>query len=327
MVMANEPLMTTDELLRAFSQMTTIRRFEDTVWEIYRRGEMPGFAHLSVGQEAVAAGVCGALKQDDYIVSTHRGHGHCIAKGTSVNALMAEMLGKADGVCRGRGGTMHFADIAHGNNGAMGIVGAGIGLAGGVALACKMKGEGRVVAGFCGDGAINEGIAYEAMNMASLWALPLVFACENNQYGEYTAARSVTAGPGLCARAEAMGIPAARVDGMDVCEVRHATASAVARARDGHGPTFLEFETYRFAAHHIGDASTMTYRTREEVELWRERDPLEAAVRDLKLRGIEDAQIKDIRAASAAEVESALEFARKSAFPDPKEVEELVYVS
>ena len=326
--MAEELLMAADELLHAFSQMTTIRRFEDTVWEIYRRGEMPGFAHLSVGQEAVAVGVCGALRPDDYIVSTHRGHGHCIAKGTSLNALMAEMLGKVDGVCRGRGGTMHFADIAHGNIGAMGIVGAGIGLAGGLALSCKMKGEGRVVAGFCGDGAMNEGIAYEAMNLASLWALPLVLACENNQYGEYTSARNVTAGKGLTARAEAMGIAAVRVDGMDVSQVRRATDAAVTRARDGHGPSFLEFDTYRFAAHHIGDASlTLSYRTKEEIERWRERDPLEVAARELRSGGLSDAQLEDVRMVAAAEVETALEFARNSVFPDPKEVEELVYAS
>jgi acetoin:2,6-dichlorophenolindophenol oxidoreductase subunit alpha len=317
--------LTTEQLLYALSRMATIRRFEDTVFEIYRRGEMPGFAHLSVGQEAVAVGVCGALGQEDYIVSTHRGHGHCIAKGTSVNALMAEMLGRSDGICRGRGGTMHFADIAHGNVGALGIVGAGIGLGGGLALACSMSGNGRVVASFCGDGAMNEGIAYETMNLAVIWQLPLIFACENNLYGEYTPMASVTAGPGLTARAEAMGIPAVRVDGMDVSVIHQATLAAAERARSGGGPTFVEFETYRFAGHHIGDPPTEGYRTKAEVAEWRERDPIELAVRALRQRGVSDAEIDAVRAASDAEVAAALEFARASALPDPKEVEDFVY--
>ena len=324
---ASEKKLSTEQLLHALSRMATIRRFEETVFEIYRRGEMPGFAHLSVGQEAVAVGVCGALREDDYIVSSHRGHGHCIAKGTSVNALMAEMLGKSDGICRGRGGTMHFADIAHGNIGALGIVGAGIGLGVGLALSCAMSGNGRVVVSFFGDGAMNEGLAYEAMNLAAIWQVPLVFACENNLYGEYTPMADITAGPGLTARAEAMGIPAVKVDGMDVTAIHQATAAAAERARNGGGPVFIEFETYRFAGHHIGDPPTEGYRTKAEVAEWRKRDPIELASAKLRQRGVSEAELDAVRAASAVEVADALDFARNSALPDPKEVEDFVYAN
>jgi acetoin:2,6-dichlorophenolindophenol oxidoreductase subunit alpha len=315
--------LTTEELLSAFSTMVTIRLFEETVWDLYRRGEMPGLAHLSIGQEAVPAGVCGALTGHDYIVSTHRGHGHCIAKGTNLDALMAEMLGKADGICQGRGGTMHFADIAHGNVGAMGIVGAGVGLGAGLALSCALTENGRVVAAFCGDGAMNEGIVYETMNLAAIWQLPLLIICENNQYGEYTSGVSVTAGPGFVARAEAMGIPGWQIDGMSVRAVNEATAAAAARARAGRGPALLECETYRYSGHHVGDLER--YRTKDEVTLWRERDPLQQAALELKALGVAESELEHARATSSATVEAAVAFARTSPFPSPEEVEDFVY--
>jgi TPP-dependent pyruvate/acetoin dehydrogenase alpha subunit len=316
--------MTPEQLLAAFGRMLTVRRFEETVWDLYRRGEMPGLAHLSIGQEAVAVGVCFALEDDDYIVSTHRGHGHCIAKGTSPKALMAEMLGKSDGICRGRGGTMHFADIEHHNVGAMGIVGAGVGLGGGLALACAMHESGQIAAAFCGDGAINEGVMYETLNLAAIWRLPLIVVCENNQYGEYTAARAVTAGGRLSARAEAMGVATAEVDGMDVADVYRATAAAAAHARSGEGPVFLECETYRFSGHHVGDLER--YRTKDEVEFWRQRDPIENAAEQLRALGVADSELENADAAALARVAEAVEFARASAFPEPSELMDYVYV-
>jgi len=303
--------------------MVTIRTFEETVWDLYRRGEMPGLAHLSIGQEAVPVGVCFALRDDDYIVSTHRGHGHCIAKGTNLDLLMAEMLGKERGVCRGRGGTMHFADLAHHNIGAMGIVGAGVGLGCGIALSCAMASNGRIAVAFCGDGAMNEGIVYETMNLAAVWRLPLIIICEHNQYGEYTAADNVTAGGRFAPRAEAMDISSAEVDGMNVAEVSEAATRAVARARAGEGPSFLECETYRFSGHHVGDLER--YRTKEEVATWRQRDPIEQAARELQRVGIAGNELDDIRVRVAAEVETAVSFARGSSFPDPSEVEAYVY--
>jgi acetoin:2,6-dichlorophenolindophenol oxidoreductase subunit alpha len=315
--------LTAEQLLGAFSKMVTIRAFEETVWDLYRRGEMPGLAHLSIGQEAVAVGVCSAIRDDDYIVSTHRGHGHCIAKGTDLDFLMAEMLGKETGVCRGRGGTMHFADLAHHNIGAMGIVGAGVGLGCGLALSCAMAGNGRVVAAFCGDGAMNEGIVYETMNLAAVWRLPLIIVCEHNQYGEYTAAKSVTAGSRFAARAEAMGISVADVDGMSVSEVNEATKRAVAGARSGEGPFFLECETYRFSGHHVGDLER--YRTKEEVATWRERDPIEQAALELERLAVADSELEAVRVQAAALVEAAVAFARNSSFPDPLELDAYVY--
>jgi len=315
--------MTREEQCRLFATMTAIRRFEETVWDLYRRGEMPGLAHLSIGQEAVAAGVCSALRNDDYIVSTHRGHGHCIAKGTALDVLMAEMLGKQTGVCKGRGGTMHFADLSHGNVGAMGIVGAGVGLGAGLALACALGPGDRVAVSFCGDGAMNEGVVFEAMNLAAVWRLPYVIVCENNQYGEYTAAASVSAGDRLSARAEAFGIPTQNVDGMDVVAVHGATAAAVARARNGGGPSFIECEAYRFSGHHVGDLEK--YRTRDEVTAWRQRDPIDRLAGELAEQGASEAELDAIRADAEDRVAAAVAFARESAFPDPRDIEEHVY--
>lgn len=316
--------LTPERFADAFARMLLVRRFEETVWDLYRRGEMPGLAHLSIGQEAVAVGVCSALEPNDYIVSTHRGHGHCIAKGTHPNALMSEMLGRSDGICRGRGGTMHFADIEHYNVGAMGIVGAGVGVGGGLALACALREDGQLAVAFCGDGAINEGIVYETLNLAAIWRLPLIVVCENNQYGEYTAASSVSAGVSLSARAAAMDIATAGVDGMDIAEVFSATANAAAHARSGQGPVFLECETYRFSGHHVGDLER--YRTKEEVEQWRLRDPIERAAAHLRANGVEESSLDQARAAADESVTAAVEFARASALPAPEEIGKYVYV-
>jgi pyruvate dehydrogenase E1 component alpha subunit len=308
--------------LEALRLMLLIRRFEETVFDAYRRGIMPGLAHLSIGQEAVAVGTCTVLRDDDYIVSTHRGHGHCLAKGARPDRMMAEILGRSTGYCRGRGGTMHIADMEHANLGATAIVGASFGLGTGVGLACQRLGQGRVVVAFTGDGAMNEGVTGEAMNLAAIWGLPVVFVCENNQYGEYTASARMTAGS-LTARAEGFGVPARRADGMNLGEVRKVTGEAVAVARDGGGPSFIEFETYRYVGHHAGDQQR--YRTAEEVEAWRARDPVERLAEQLLADGAVDrAGLEALRAEVADEIARALQFAVDSPFPDPSEVEELV---
>lgn len=309
--------------IEALRTMMVIRRFEETVWEIYRRGLMPGLAHLSIGQEAVAVGTCSVLNSNDYILSTHRGHGHCIAKGASTRRMMAEMLGKSDGYCRGRGGTMHIADLEHCNLGAVAIVGAGFGLATGVALACQRLGEGRVVVSFIGEGAMNEGITEEAMNLASIWQLPLVFVCENNLYSEYTPAARMTSGQ-LIQRAEAHRIPATQVDGMQLREVRKATREAVDRARSGGGPSFVENMTYRLGGHHVGDQER--YRSREEVDAWRGKDPIESLVRQLVDEGaIEAIRVQELWASVAEEINAAVEFAKASPVPDGSELEDFLY--
>ena len=308
--------------VEALRLMLLIRRFEETVFDVYRRGIMPGLAHLSIGQEAVAVGTCTTLGGDDYIVSTHRGHGHCLAKGARPDRMMAEILGRSTGYCRGRGGTMHIADMEHANFGATAIVGASFGLGTGIGLACKRLGQGRVVVAFTGDGAMNEGVTGEAMNLAAIWRLPVIFVCENNQYGEYTASTRMTAGS-LTARAEAFGVPARQADGMCVREVRKVTREAVEVAREGGGPSFVEFETYRYVGHHAGDQQR--YRTKAEIATWRERDPVDRLVQQLVAeRVLDQGRPETMRAEVAGEIDRALQFAMDSPYPEPSEVEELV---
>jgi pyruvate dehydrogenase E1 component alpha subunit len=307
-----------------YARMVTIRCFEDAVRQIYLRGEMPGLAHLSIGQEAVAVGSCFALREDDYIVSNHRGHGHCIAKGARLDRMMGEMLGKVTGYCRGKGGTMHIADFEHHNLGATGIVGGGVGLATGVALALQAQGTDRVCLGFFGDGASNQGIVHESFNMAAIWRLPVVYICENNQYGEYTAGRAVTAGERIADRARPFGIPAQCVDGMDVQAVYAVVSEAVKRGRRGEGPSLIECDTYRIYGHHAGDPAR--YRTEAEVAAWRQRDPIDQLGRHLARQGIlDETEQATLLGEATAAVGAALEFARSSPFPDPVELEQHVY--
>src|SRR5205809_4411771 len=233
-----------------YRQMMKIRLFEEQVNQLYMSAKMPGLAHLYIGQEAVAVGVCETLRQDDYITSTHRGHGHCLAKGASLDRMFAELLGKAPGYCRGKGGSMHIADQETGNLGANAIVGGSAGIATGAAMSAKMRGSDQVSVCFFGEGALGQGLLYEVMNMASLWKLPVVYVCENNLYNEYTSYEDVTAGS-ITARAEAFGIPAEEVDGQDVLAVYEASARAVERARRGDGPSFLACATYRYQGHHV----------------------------------------------------------------------------
>jgi len=252
--------------------MWTIRRFEEAVDDLFARGLMHGTMHLSIGQEAVPVGACLALSEQDYITSTHRGHGHCIAKGARLDEMMAELLAKETGYCRGRGGSMHIADVATGNLGANGIVAGGVPIAAGAGLAVKMRGGRQVVVSFFGDGAVGEGAWHEGVNLAAVWDLPVVFVCENNHYGMSMPVRRAFRVEELSERAAAYGIPGVTVDGNDPQAVHDAVGDAAARARAGEGPTLVEAITYRWKGHSKSDKNL--YRTREEIEQWRERDPI-----------------------------------------------------
>ncbi|GAA5174810.1 thiamine pyrophosphate-dependent dehydrogenase E1 component subunit alpha [Pseudonocardia eucalypti] len=257
---------------QALITMWTIRRFEEAVDELFARGLMHGTMHLSIGQEASATGVCLALRPDDYITSTHRGHGHCIAKGADLTRMMAELLAKDTGYCRGRGGSMHIADVATGNLGANGIVAGGVPIAAGAGLAVQARGGDQVAVSFFGDGATNEGAWHEGVNLAAVWDLPVVFVCENNRYGMSMSVERATRVAQLAERAAGYGIPGVTVDGNDLVAVHEATTEAVARARRGEGPTLIEALTYRHKGHSKSDKNL--YRTREEIAQWRERDPI-----------------------------------------------------
>ncbi|HEX5158654.1 MAG TPA: thiamine pyrophosphate-dependent dehydrogenase E1 component subunit alpha [Ktedonobacterales bacterium] len=315
-----------DLWLDMYQRMIRIRLFEEQVNDLYKTARMPGLAHLYSGEEAVAVGVCAALRRDDYITSTHRGHGHCLAKGASVDRMFAELLGKEAGYCKGKGGSMHIADQDTGNLGANAIVGGSAGIATGAAFSSKMRSADEVAVCFFGDGALGQGIVYEVMNMASLWKLPIIYVCENNLYNEYTHYSETTAG-GLTARAQAFGIPAEEVDGQDVRAVYAATSAMVERARRGEGPSFLLCNTYRYYGHHVGDIQRAYYRSKEEEEHWKtERDPITLLGQWLKERGIVDADALDRMTREArAEIEAAVDFALNAPFPDTSEVDQDVY--
>lgn len=258
---------------QALVTMWTIRRFEEAVDDMFGRGLMHGTMHLSIGQEAVAAGACLALRPDDLITSTHRGHGHCIAKGADLERMMAELLGKQTGYCRGRGGSMHIADVATGNLGANGIVGGGIPIAAGAGLTQRLQGTDRAVISFFGDGATNEGAFHEGVNLAAIWDLPVIFICENNRYGMSMSTERATRVARLSDRAAAYGIPGVTVDGNDLQAVHDAVVAAVDRARAKEGPTLIEAETYRWKGHSKSDKNL--YRTKVEIDEWKLRDPIE----------------------------------------------------
>ena len=312
--------------LHFYRQMLKIRRFEEEVNQLYLGAKMPGLAHLYIGQEAVAVGVCEALRQDDYITSTHRGHGHCIAKGASLDRMFAELLGKAAGYCRGKGGSMHIADQDTGNLGANAIVGGSAGIATGAAMSIKMRGTDQVAVCFFGDGALGQGLLYETMNMASLWKLPVIYVCENNQYNEYTHFSETTAGE-VRSRAAAFGIHTESVDGQDIRTV-HVTAQELAeRARRGDGPAFLECLTYRFHGHHVGDIDRTYYRSKKEEEEWKtRRDPVTLLAGWLKKNKLaEDKVFQKIENEISAEIQEAVTFALNAPYPDPDEVRQHVY--
>ena len=309
--LAEEP----ESARRALETMWKARRFEEAVDQLFARGLMHGTMHLSIGQEASATGTCLALRPDDLITSTHRGHSHCVAKGADLTRMMAELLAKDSGYCKGRGGSMHIADVDTGNLGANGIVGGGIPIAVGAALAQKLTGSGKVVVSFFGDGAANEGAFHEAANLAAVWDLPVVFVCENNHYGMSMAADEAFAIENIATRAQGYGFPGVTVDGNDVQEVHDAVATAVERARAGRGPTLVENVTYRWKGHSKSDKNL--YRTREEIREWQERDPIvrfEQAVRDAGTMG--DEQIGAARKAATEAVREAIRTAN-AAEPAP----------
>ena len=320
-----DPRMELEQHLHMFRQMAKIRAFEEQVNELYKGAKMPGLAHLYVGEEAVAVGVCEALHRDDFITSTHRGHGHCLAKGASVNRMFAELLGKEAGYCRGKGGSMHIADPETGNLGANAIVGGSAGIATGAALSAKMRGSGQVAVCFFGDGALGQGLLYETMNMASLWKLPVIYVCENNLYGEYMPASETVAGE-ILARARAFGVHAESVDGQDVQAINGTMRRLVDRARRGEGPAFLECKTYRYYGHHVGDVNR-EYRSRDEERDWMtHHDPLQTLSTRLIDQGLsEPAVFERILTDVKAEVDAGVRFALDAPFPEPSEVTEDVY--
>src|SRR5512145_236922 len=320
-----EPRMDLEQHLHMYRQMAKIRAFEEQVNELYKGAKMPGLAHLYVGEEAVAVGVCEALRRDDFITSTHRGHGHCLAKGASVSRMFAELLGKEPGYCRGKGGSMHIADPETGNLGANAIVGGSAGIATGAALSAKMRGSGQVAVCFFGDGALGQGLLYESMNMASLWKLPVIYVCENNLYGEYTPCGETVAGE-ILARPRAVGVPADSVDGQDVQAVLATMRRLVERARRGEGPAFIEAKTYRYYGHHVGDVNR-EYRTRDEERDWMtNRDPLQTlSARLMEQRLAEQSVFDRILSDVKSEIEKGVQYALDAPFPKPEQVTEDVY--
>ncbi len=315
-----------DLLLDMYKRMVTIRKFEEAVHDVYSRGVMPGLAHLYIGMEAVAVGVCVTLKGTDTITSTHRGHGHLLAKGGDPQRMFAELLGKKSGYNHGKGGSMHIVDMSLGILGANGVVGGGLGIATGAALSAKLTGAERVSVAFFGDGALNEGIYYEVSNMAALFKLPVIYVMENNQYGEYTPSNKSTAGTGP-ARAEAMGIPAMTVDGNDVLAVYRAALWAAERARTGEGPSFIECQTYRWLGHHMGDqGDTYGYRNSDEIERWKKKGPIKRLKAYLlKEKDIRVEVLEEIDQKVQMEIDNAVEYAKSALQADRSEVFQDVY--
>lgn len=318
-----------DVLVNLFEQMVLLRKFETVAQVACRKGETPGFLHLYIGQEATGVGICAHLRRSDWVTSTHRGHGHALAKGADPKRVMAELFGKADGICGGRGGTMHLYDRSVGLFGTNGIVGAGIGHAVGIGMSARQQGRDDIGVAFFGDGAVNHGAFHEGLNFAAVNRAPTVFVCENNLYATATPLKSITLNPEIASKADSYGIPGVAVDGNDVFAVWLAMKEASERARSGLGPTLIEAKTYRTVGHHEGDPVIGTYRTQEEVDAWIKRDPIDMfrkrLVEDYGLVTPDD--LADIEAHIDRIVQEALEFARNSPEPDPSTVRRHVYAS
>ena len=315
-----------DLWLRMYRQMMAIRLFEERVNDLYMRALMPGLAHLYIGEEGVAVGVCSALRKEDYVTSTHRGHGHCLAKGASPDLMFAELLGKKAGYCKGKGGSMHIADPATGNLGANAIVAGSTGIATGAAFAAKRLGNGRVAVCFFGEGALGQGVLYEVMNLATLFQLPVIYVCENNLYTEYTHFTETTAGD-ILTRARAFGVDAHGVDGQDVRAVYAAAKELIDNARHGKGPGFLLCNTYRYHGHHVGDINREYYRSKQEEQKWKtERDPVKNLADWLVREShLDSAELARIDGELKAEMQKAVDFAVAAPYPSPEEVGEDVY--
>jgi acetoin:2,6-dichlorophenolindophenol oxidoreductase subunit alpha len=304
--------------------MVGIRAFETKLFELSKKGLLRGSIHFCIGQEAAATGVCAALERTDMITSNHRGHGHTIAKGARFDMMFAELLGKATGYCKGKGGSMHIADLDLGHLGANGIVGGGMPIATGAALGFVQLGQPHVAVAFFGDGATNEGTFHESLNLAALWKLPVLFVCENNQVGLSTPLTEASAQTDLVQKAIGYNVPGVKVDGMDVRAVKAATEEAVARARRGEGPTLLVLETYRYEGHYIGDPTV--YRTKEEVESWKAKDSIRREAGYLITNGLAtEAELKQVQAEVEQEIEAGIQFALNSPDPDPAELYTDVY--
>ena len=314
------------DYLRMYRQMVRIRTFEDNANQLYLSAKMPGLTHMYSGEEAVAVGICEALRKTDKITSTHRGHGHCVAKGADFKEMFCELLGKEEGYCRGKGGSMHIADQSNGNLGANAIVGGSMGIATGSAFSAKLLGNDDVTVCFFGDGATAQGLMYETMNMAALWNLPVIYACENNGYSEYTRTDEIAAGS-ITGRAEAFGIEAFQVDGQDVLAVNTLTQKLVDRCRKGEGPFFIELMTYRYHGHHVGDINREYYRSKEEEQDWKEnRDPIIRFRSWLVSEGIaSEAEIDAMNAEIKDDAAAAVEYALNAKYPDVSEVDMHVF--
>ncbi len=316
--------MSREAALRIHRTMVRIRLFETRVEELFKAGKLPGFVHTYLGQEAIAAGVCETLQSDDYITSTHRGHGHAIAKGIELDGIMAELYGKETGTCRGRGGSMHVADFSKGMLGANGIVAGGLGIAAGAALSARLRRTGQVVVAFFGDGGINKGTFHEALNFAAVQRLAVVYVCENNQYAQFTSRTRTTSVDDLSVRAGAYGIPGWTVDGNDAGAIHETTLRAVERARSGMGPTLLNMETYRLGGHYVGDAEV--YRKAAEVDRHRLKDPLDRWERTLVgEKWITEEQRAGLWEQARSEVSDAVRFAEESPLPGGETALEAVF--
>lgn len=316
-----------EKLLQMYKQMLRIRRFEEEVRELYKQGIMPGLAHLYMGEEAVAVGACSAIKKDDYITSTHRGHGHLIAKGGDLKKMMAEILGKKTGYCKGKGGSMHIADFDLGILGANGIVGGGFAIAVGSALTADYLGTRKITLCFFGDAATNQGSFHESLNLASVWKLPVVFLCENNGYGISVSQARHCNIKDLAERAKSYGIPGKIVDGMDVLAVYEATKESVEYAREGKGPMLLEFKTHRFDGHHVGDPGQgAIYRSKDEMEEGKKKCPIKRLRKQLLESKLStEKEITFIEDNVEKEIREAIEYAKESPYPEPEELMEDVY--
>ena len=311
-------------MLEMFDRMLTIRLFETRVIDLFREGVIRGSTHTYIGMEANAVGACTALRTDDFITSTHRGHGHCIAKGGDVRLMMAELLGKSTGYCKGKGGSMHIADLDVGILGANGIVGGGMGIATGAGLSSKMRGSGQVAVCFFGDGGLNQGAFHENANLAAIWKLPVIYFCENNQYAMSMSVKKATAASDLADRAVSYNMPGVNVDGMDALAVLDVTRRAVERARDGQGPSLIVATTYRFEGHNIGDPQP--YRSKAEIDEWRRRDSIERLRAQLLEDGVATkAETEAIEEKVRQRIEDAVDFARESPEPDLATLEDDVY--
>ena len=316
-----------EKQLAMLRQMHTIRRFEERASSDYHAGRIYGVVHCYIGEEAVATGVCAALDTGDQIISTHRGHGHCIAKGADLNRMMAELYGRQDGYCKGKGGSMHIADFGIGMLGANGIVAGGISIVTGAGLAAQMDGKGRVAVSFFGDGASNAGPFHECLNIAATWKLPMVYVCENNLYAAQTAAAATHAMPDVAGRAHGYGIPGVVVDGNDVFAVYQAAARAVERARRGEGPTLIEAKTFRWRAH-TERKGQPDFRTEAEIAEWKRKDPIARLVGQLMAQGqLTEAGWKTIDQEVVSAIEAACKFAEASPFPAPESALEDMYAA